>query len=67
MLLIANNEYAKFLTCLDSVTMYSGDEAALHWSEIEEKLSAGESMVFASPEHLSLLNSFVIYCLAAFN
>lgn len=60
MLLIANNEYAKFLTCLDSVTMYSGDEAALHWSEIEEKLSAGESMVFASPEHLSLLNSLWI-------
>lgn len=55
MLLIADRERFEALTCRDSLTFYSEEEAAARWPEIETRLAGGESMVFASPDCLSLL------------
>lgn len=55
MILIASKAHLGSLTCFNEITFFSGEEAAAHWSEIEERLTAGESMVFASPDYLHLL------------
>lgn len=60
MILIANEEYAHHLTCLDKLSFFSDAEISSYWSEIEQRLSSGESMIFASPESISMLSSLWI-------